>query len=235
VGSPAAPRPGSNRPHLASHPGQQHASGDDAAWLLDRAASYLRVHARLEQARPLAERALAITETAHGPDHPDVGARLNNLALILRDLGEPAQARPLAERALAITETAHGPDHPNVGIDLNNLALILRDLGETEQARSLEERASAVRRPALCAVRKTGSLLAAVFWRTLADPGGQEPFRAVFHRRPLLSHWFRLGLRTCTLRSPTGLGASSWLLPTDDGFRGLHGGLRAALSRSRGR
>ena len=81
-------------------------------------------------ARPLAERALAITETAYGPDHPDVGTRLNNLAWILRDLGDPAAARPLAERALAITETAYGPEHPDVGIQLDNLAWILRDLGD---------------------------------------------------------------------------------------------------------
>ena len=46
------------------------AGRDDASWLLDRAATYLQVHARFDQARPLAERALAITEAAHGPDHP---------------------------------------------------------------------------------------------------------------------------------------------------------------------
>jgi hypothetical protein len=34
--------------------------GGDASWLLDRAATYLQVHARLAEARPLAERALAI-------------------------------------------------------------------------------------------------------------------------------------------------------------------------------
>jgi hypothetical protein len=54
----------------------------------------------------LVERALAITEAVLGPDHPDVGARLNNLALILRDLGQPEQARPLAERARAISDKA---------------------------------------------------------------------------------------------------------------------------------
>ena len=66
-------------------------------------------------ARPLAERALAIAETAYGPEHPDVGTALNNLAGILRDLGDLAAARPLAERALAIAETAYGPEHPAVG------------------------------------------------------------------------------------------------------------------------
>ena len=48
--------------------------------------------------------ALAITEAAYGPDHPTVAASLNNLALILKDLGQAAGARPLQERALAIIE-----------------------------------------------------------------------------------------------------------------------------------
>jgi tetratricopeptide (TPR) repeat protein len=122
----------------------QDAGGADAAWLLDRAASYLQVHARLAEARPLAERALAIDEAAYGPDHPDVAIRLSNLAQILQDLGQPAEARPLAERALAITEAAYGPDHPNVGIGLNNLAQILRDLGQPAEARPLTERALAI-------------------------------------------------------------------------------------------
>jgi tetratricopeptide (TPR) repeat protein len=117
---------------------------DDTAWLLDRAGTYLQVHARLTEARPLFERALAITEAAHGPDHPDVAARLNNLALVLRDLGRPQDARPLYERALAIDEAAYGPDHPDVATDLNNLATVLQDLGQPQDARPLEERASAI-------------------------------------------------------------------------------------------
>src|SRR5580693_6191 len=114
---------------------------DDAAWLLDRAGTYLQVHARLTEARPLFEHALAITEAAHGPDHPDVAARLNNLALVLRDLGRPQDARPLYERALAIDEAAYGPDHPAVATCLNNLAIALQDLGQPQDARQLYERA----------------------------------------------------------------------------------------------
>jgi hypothetical protein len=66
----------------------------------------------------------------YGPDHPEVGTDLNNLALVLQDLGEPGQARPLLERALRIAEAVYGPDHPDVGTRLNNLALVVRDLGE---------------------------------------------------------------------------------------------------------
>ncbi len=102
-------------------PGEQ-PGGAETAWLLDRAATYLQVHARLGEARPLAERALSLDEAAYGPDHAAVGTRLNNLALIWQDLGQPDQARPLAERALSITEAAYGPDHPTVRITRANLA-----------------------------------------------------------------------------------------------------------------
>jgi tetratricopeptide (TPR) repeat protein len=133
--------------HFTALPGgQQDAARDDASWLLDRAAAYLQVHARLAEARPLAERALAIDEAAYGPDHPAVATGLNNLALILKDLGDPDGAQPLAERALAITEAAYGPDHPTVAIRLNNLATILRDLGDPDGARPLAERAKTIKR-----------------------------------------------------------------------------------------
>jgi tetratricopeptide (TPR) repeat protein len=133
--------------HFTALPGdQQPAVWGDASWLLDRAAAYLQVHARLPQARALAERALAIDEAAYGPGHPEVATDLNNLALILRDLGDPGGARPLAERALAITEAAYGPGHPAVATRLDNLATILQDLGNPAGARPLAERAQAIRR-----------------------------------------------------------------------------------------
>jgi tetratricopeptide (TPR) repeat protein len=131
--------------HFDPLPGPQEQPGrQEASWLLDRAATYLQVQARLAEARPLAERAVAITEAAHGPDHPDVGTLLNNLATIWQDLGQPEKARPLAERALAITEATHGPNHPAVGTRLNNLALIWQGLGQPQKARPLAERALAI-------------------------------------------------------------------------------------------
>ncbi len=102
---------------------------ENTSSLLDRAAAYLWVHAHYAEARPLAERALAIDEAIFGPNHPDVAVYLNNLAQILQDLGQPAEARPLAERALAIDEAIFGPNHPRLAVDLSNLAQILLDLG----------------------------------------------------------------------------------------------------------
>jgi Tetratricopeptide repeat len=99
--------------HLPPVPDPGTPGSTQAPWLLDRAATYLQVHARLAEARPLQERALAITEAAHGPDHPDVAARRSNLAWILRDLGDPAAARPLQERALAIRALRGGAQVPS--------------------------------------------------------------------------------------------------------------------------
>ena len=95
--------------HPAGQPGR--AVMDDASRLLDGAGTYLLVHARSADARPLLERAVAIDEATYGPGHPAVAIRLNNLAQILQDLGQPEQARPLQERALAIDEATYGPDH----------------------------------------------------------------------------------------------------------------------------
>jgi tetratricopeptide (TPR) repeat protein len=147
----------------------QEAAGADASWLLDRAATYLQVHARLAEARPLAERALAIDEAAYGPDHPAVAIDLNNLATILRALGLLAEARPLAERALAIDEAAYGPDHPTVAIRLNNLATILKDLDLLAEARPLAERALAITEAAYGPDHPTVAILRANLDRSAID------------------------------------------------------------------
>jgi tetratricopeptide (TPR) repeat protein len=63
-------------------------------------------------ARPLYERALAITEKALGAEHPDTVAALNNLAGVLVSQGDYLEARRLYERALVITEKVLGAEHP---------------------------------------------------------------------------------------------------------------------------
>jgi tetratricopeptide (TPR) repeat protein len=86
-------------------------------------ARLLQVQGDLVAARPLYERALAITEKMLGPEHPDTAKGLRNLARLLQVQGDLVAARPLYERALAITEKMLGPEHP----DTNRLrAAVLR-------------------------------------------------------------------------------------------------------------
>ena len=86
--------------HFKPLPGPQDQPGrDEDSWLLDRAAVYLQVHGRLAEARPLAERALAITEAAHGPDHPTVAVLRANLAVLIQETGSSAATVSGASRA----------------------------------------------------------------------------------------------------------------------------------------
>jgi tetratricopeptide (TPR) repeat protein len=62
------------------------------------------------QALALRESALAIYESALGPDHPDTTVAVNNLAVTYNDLGQADKALPLQQRALEITKAARGGD-----------------------------------------------------------------------------------------------------------------------------
>ena len=66
---------------------------------------------------------------------------LNNLGLILRDLGQLPEAREQLERALAISEATFGPQNPEVGKNVNNLGRVLEKLGDGDKARNCYARA----------------------------------------------------------------------------------------------
>jgi hypothetical protein len=66
-------------------------------------------------------RAIAITETHWGSDHPDLADYLNNLAGVYRDQARFAEAQALYHRCVEMWERLSGSDHPNVALALNNL------------------------------------------------------------------------------------------------------------------
>jgi esterase/lipase superfamily enzyme len=92
----------------------------------------------------IAEKATALTQKALGPDHPDVGQGLNNLAALYHVQGRYADAEPLYKRSLSIREKALGPDHPDVGQGLNNLAALYNAQGRYADAEPLLIRAQAI-------------------------------------------------------------------------------------------
>jgi tetratricopeptide (TPR) repeat protein len=105
-------------------------AGEAAGWLLDRASRYLLERGQYRQARPIAERALAVTETALGPANPQVASRCYTLGRVLQDLGDLASARGQFERALEISEATLDPDHPTVATHRGNLDRVLQALQE---------------------------------------------------------------------------------------------------------
>jgi tetratricopeptide (TPR) repeat protein len=160
------------------------------AWLLEAAASYLQTQGHFSGLKPLAERALSITEAVLGPDHPDVSIRLNNLALILRELGDPAAARPLAERALTIDEGVYGPDHPKIATDLSNLAVVLRELGDPAAARPLAERALTITESVLGPENADVSIRLNNLARVLQDLGDPAAARSLIERALSIDEMF---------------------------------------------
>jgi tetratricopeptide (TPR) repeat protein len=113
--------------------------------LLNQVGIYLAARAELPAARETLERALAITEAVHGPNHLGVVGTLENLGIVLRNLGDLGGARQHLQRALTITEPTYGPDHPNVALTLSNLGLILHALGDLDGACHHLQRALTIR------------------------------------------------------------------------------------------
>ena len=97
-----------------------------------------------DQAEPLFRRALAIREAALGPDHPNTGKSLGNLAGVLQAKGDYDAAESLFRRALAINEAALEPDHPDTGTSMGNLARLLEAKGDYDAAEPLFRRAQAI-------------------------------------------------------------------------------------------
>ena len=97
------------------------------------------------KAEPLYQRSLKICESKLGPDHPDVAASLNNLAILYKDMGQYAKAEPLYQRSLKIRESKLGPDHPDVAASLNNLANLYWDMGQYAKAEPLYQRSLKIR------------------------------------------------------------------------------------------
>jgi esterase/lipase superfamily enzyme/tetratricopeptide (TPR) repeat protein len=112
-------------------------------------AALYQYQGRYADAEPLYKRSLAIREKALGPNHPDVGTLLNNLAELYRVQGRYADAEPLYKRGLAIREKALGPNHPDVGTSLNTLAALYLAQGRYADAEPLYKRGLAIYEKAL--------------------------------------------------------------------------------------
>jgi len=94
-------------------------------------------------ARPLLEQALAIRQAALG-DHPLTALSLENVGVVLENLGQFHRAREHHQEASAMFERTLGPDHPRTGGALGNLAGTLRSIGDAEAALPVAERSLAI-------------------------------------------------------------------------------------------
>ena len=95
---------------------------------------------RLPEAEAIFNRALASIRDKLGDQHPNVGATMGNLALVLRAASRFSEAEELYKRTLLIDEKVFGVDHPMTAIALNNLANNYLDVGRAAEAMGLQQR-----------------------------------------------------------------------------------------------
>jgi tetratricopeptide (TPR) repeat protein len=110
------------------------------AWLETDISAVQLLQRRNEEALLHTHRALALKQQS-GASASDVALTVNNVALILAQMGRAQEALGYAQRAVADTGRELGDEHPVVGIYLSNEGEILAQLGRQEEARAAFERA----------------------------------------------------------------------------------------------
>src|SRR5205085_2146782 len=108
----------------------------DTATSLNNLAGLYDNQGKYEQAEPLFQRALAVSEQALGPNHPSTAQSLNNLALLYDSQGKYEQAEPLFQRALTIFEKVLGTEHPSTNIVRANYELFRAEAKKKKKRKS---------------------------------------------------------------------------------------------------
>jgi tetratricopeptide (TPR) repeat protein/transcriptional regulator with XRE-family HTH domain len=117
----------------------------EAADLLDRAGTYLRVHASYPLAEALYLQALRLREEVLGKNHPETASSLHNLGFLSWDQGKYEQAERYYQQALHIREEQLGTNHPVTSATLNNLGIIYWEQRKYELAESYYQRSLAIK------------------------------------------------------------------------------------------
>jgi tetratricopeptide (TPR) repeat protein len=121
------------------------ARSDDDLRELDQGTLQLLQASKQPGAIAMATRDLAAAERQFGPDAPNVGQSLNNLARLYQYEGKYDQAEPLYKRALAIEEKVSGPNHADIAFNLDSLAALYRIQHRYAEAEALLKRSLTIR------------------------------------------------------------------------------------------
>ncbi|MEP7065432.1 MAG: tetratricopeptide repeat protein, partial [Gemmatimonadota bacterium] len=122
----------------------------------------------LDQAEPLFQRALGISQQHLGESHPDVAVTLNNLARLYFRRNEYASAGPLLERLLSIKEQALGANHPEIAAILTSLAKVRLHQSDYDGGEAFARRALEIREK----LKLPNDLAVATALETLAEING---------------------------------------------------------------
>jgi tetratricopeptide (TPR) repeat protein len=117
--------------------------------------------------------ALSIPEKAFGADHPRYAARLNGLAVALRNAHRYDEAVAYSRRALALYQAKFGPDHVFTSTALTGMGASLSELHRASEARPLFEKALSLQERGTVEpwqLAQTRFKLARALWASHRDP-----------------------------------------------------------------
>jgi tetratricopeptide (TPR) repeat protein len=113
------------------------------SWLESHLGELRRVQGRNEEALAHLRQAVELKESS-GAGRGDVARSLNNMGLVLEDMGRLTEATATVERAIADLGREVGAEHPVVATYMSNDGEILARLGRQAEARAAFERALAI-------------------------------------------------------------------------------------------
>jgi tetratricopeptide (TPR) repeat protein len=87
-----------------------------------------------EEAEALLVEAIELRRDKLGPEHPDVGRSLVNLAVVLHAEGRLDEADQLVQQGIELQRETLGNDHPELARSLLELADIAEALGDSARA-----------------------------------------------------------------------------------------------------
>ena len=116
---------------------------------LNQRVSALLDAGKYDEALPLAQRAVELSEKTHGATHPAIAPSLNNLALVYEATGAYAKAETVFLRAYAIYRDTPGPTDPQMATTLNNLGSLYRTMGAYAKAEPYFTQALAIKEKSL--------------------------------------------------------------------------------------
>ena len=111
---------------------------------LNSLALVYRAQGLYAKAEPLCQRALALAEGSHGPEHPATAGVVGNLLTVYLAQGRYGEAAPLFQRSVTLKERLLGPKHPDLASSLSNYAAFLRKMQNDHEAAAWEARARAI-------------------------------------------------------------------------------------------
>ncbi|HVF56604.1 MAG TPA: CHAT domain-containing tetratricopeptide repeat protein [Pyrinomonadaceae bacterium] len=123
--------------------GAQTTAGAEAEQLFKQSKE-LHEAGKLDEALPLAERALEMARRAFGDEHANVALILGTLGVMYRDKGDYAKSEQVLKRAIEIRERAATPSPRFLAMAYNHLGTVYRDQGEHASAARMFERALSV-------------------------------------------------------------------------------------------